>query len=50
VPAIIVTLNTAVIYGETRFRAGAEPSLALLAAVGAVAITRRVRTRARSTE
>jgi 4-amino-4-deoxy-L-arabinose transferase-like glycosyltransferase len=44
VPAIIVTLNTIATYGGTRFRAGAEPSLALLAAVGAVAITRHART------
>jgi 4-amino-4-deoxy-L-arabinose transferase-like glycosyltransferase len=36
VPVIIVTLNTVVTYGLTRFRAGAEPSLALLAAVGLV--------------
>ncbi|HEY5076993.1 MAG TPA: glycosyl transferase, partial [Acidimicrobiia bacterium] len=43
VPAVIVTLNTVVTYGQTRFRAGAEPSLALLAAVGAVAIAGRVR-------
>src|SRR5207237_3008176 len=40
VPVIIVTLNTVVSYGQTRFRAGAEPSLALLAAVGIVAIGR----------
>ena len=33
-------LNTVVSYGQTRFRAGAEPSLALLAAVGIVAIGR----------
>jgi len=41
VPSIIVTLNTIVTYGQTRFRAGAEPSLALLAAVGADALVRR---------
>ena len=45
VPAIIVTLNTMITYGQTRFRAGAEPSLALLAAVGAVAIVRWLRGR-----
>jgi hypothetical protein len=44
VPPIIVTLNTIVTYGQTRFRAGAEPSLALLAAVGIVELVRRVRT------
>ncbi|HEY5170799.1 MAG TPA: phospholipid carrier-dependent glycosyltransferase [Acidimicrobiia bacterium] len=48
VPAIIVTLNTVVTYGQTRFRAGAEPSLALLAAVGAVAVVGRVRARVRA--
>jgi hypothetical protein len=37
VPPIIVTLNSMVTFGLTRFRAGAEPSLALLAAVGIVA-------------
>jgi hypothetical protein len=40
VPAIIVTLNTIVTYGIPRFRAGAEPALAILAAVGAVALVR----------
>jgi hypothetical protein len=45
VPAIIVTLNTIVAYGLTRFRAGAEPSLALLAAVGAVELVGVVRRR-----
>lgn len=45
VPAIIVTLNTVATYGIPRFRAGAEPSLAVLAAVGAVAVASRVRAR-----
>jgi len=36
VPAIAVTLGVAVTYGQTRFRAAAEPSLAILAAVAAV--------------
>ena len=45
VPAIIVTLNTVATYGLTRFRAGAEPSLALLAAVGIVELVRRTRDR-----
>ncbi len=40
VPPMIVTLNTIATYGQTRFRAGAEPALALLAAVGVVAIVR----------
>jgi 4-amino-4-deoxy-L-arabinose transferase-like glycosyltransferase len=45
VPVVVVTLNTMVTYGQTRFRAGAEPALALLAAVGAVAIVGRLRAR-----
>ena len=45
VPVIIVTLNTVITYGQTRFRAGAEPSLALLAAVGVVAFVRWLRAR-----
>src|SRR5262249_50655205 len=32
VPAIVVTLSSAATYGQTRFRAAAEPSLAVLAA------------------
>ena len=35
-PAIAVTVGVAVTYGQTRFRAAAEPSLAILAAVAAV--------------
>jgi hypothetical protein len=31
-PAIVVTIGSAATYGQTRFRAAAEPSLALLAA------------------
>ena len=38
VPAVVVTLSAAATYGQTRFRAVAEPSLALLAAVGTVAL------------
>jgi len=45
VPIVIVTVNTVVTYGQTRFRAGAEPSLALLAAVGVVALVRHFRRR-----
>jgi hypothetical protein len=33
-PAVAVTIGVAVTYGQTRFRAAAEPSLAVLAAVG----------------
>jgi 4-amino-4-deoxy-L-arabinose transferase-like glycosyltransferase len=36
-PAIVVTISTALTYGQTRFRAAAEPSLAVLAAVAVVA-------------
>jgi len=50
VPVIIVTLNTVVSYGQTRFRAGAEPSLALLAAVGIAAIGRWWHARSRPRE
>ena len=38
VPAIGVTVGVAVTYGQTRFRAAAEPSLAILAAVAAVVL------------
>jgi hypothetical protein len=48
VPVLIVTINTVITYGQTRFRAGAEPSLALLAAVGAVALIGRVRHKVRA--
>ena len=34
VPALAVTIGVAATYGQTRFRAAAEPSLAVLAAVG----------------
>ena len=37
-PAIAVTFGVAVTYGQTRFRAAAEPSLAVLAAVAVVAL------------
>jgi hypothetical protein len=37
VPVIAVTLGVALTYGQTRFRAAAEPSLAILAAVGVLA-------------
>jgi 4-amino-4-deoxy-L-arabinose transferase-like glycosyltransferase len=41
VPVIVVTIGAAVTYGQTRFRAAAEPSLALYAAVGIVALLMR---------
>jgi 4-amino-4-deoxy-L-arabinose transferase-like glycosyltransferase len=41
-PAIAVTVGSAATYGQTRFRAAAEPSLALLAAVGIVALAGRI--------
>jgi Dolichyl-phosphate-mannose-protein mannosyltransferase len=41
-PMLMVTVNAAVFYGSTRMRAGAEPSLALFAAMGIVwLVTRR---------
>lgn len=40
-PAIVVTVGAAVSYGQTRFRAAAEPSLAILAAVALVAFVSR---------
>jgi hypothetical protein len=44
-PIVVVTLGAVVTYGQTRFRAPAEPSLALLAAVGIVALVDRIRSR-----
>ncbi|MGH8983263.1 MAG: ArnT family glycosyltransferase [Acidimicrobiia bacterium] len=40
-PMLMVTVNAAVFYGSTRLRAGAEPSLALFAAVGIVWLATR---------
>jgi hypothetical protein len=42
-----VTLNTIATYGQTRFRAGAEPSLAVLAAVGIAAFVSWLQARRR---
>lgn len=42
VPAIAVTVGVAVSYGQTRFRAAAEPSLAILAAVAAITAVRAI--------
>ena len=44
-PAVAVTVGVAVTYGQTRFRAVAEPSLAILAAVALVALVRGSRRR-----
>ena len=38
VPLVVVALNSAVFYGSTRMRVAAEPSLAVLAAIGVVAV------------
>jgi 4-amino-4-deoxy-L-arabinose transferase-like glycosyltransferase len=38
VPAISLTVGVAITYGQTRFRAAAEPSLAILAAVGVLVV------------
>jgi 4-amino-4-deoxy-L-arabinose transferase-like glycosyltransferase len=40
VPAIVVTVGSALTYGQTRFRAAAEPSLAILAAVAVIGTVR----------
>jgi 4-amino-4-deoxy-L-arabinose transferase-like glycosyltransferase len=42
---VLVTLATAVVYGGTRMRSGAEPALAVLAAYGLVAAVEAVRGR-----
>lgn len=47
-PVVAATVGAAVTYGQTRFRAPAEPALAILAAVAIVALTRRVRLRPRA--
>ena len=44
-PIAVVTVGAVITYGQTRFRAPAESSLALLAAVGIVALAERVRAR-----
>jgi 4-amino-4-deoxy-L-arabinose transferase-like glycosyltransferase len=44
-PIAVVTIGAVITYGQTRFRAPAEPSLALLAAVGIVALIDRIRSR-----
>jgi 4-amino-4-deoxy-L-arabinose transferase-like glycosyltransferase len=45
VPAVAATIGAAATYGQTRFRAAAEPSLAILAAVGLVALVNIMRER-----
>jgi hypothetical protein len=45
VPAVAVTFGAAISYGQTRFRAAAEPSLAILAAVAGVALVSWLRRR-----
>ena len=41
-PIVMVILNVALTYGITRFRVAAEPSLAVLAAIGLLEIVRRL--------
>ncbi len=48
-PAIAVTVGVTVTYGQTRFRAAAEPSLAILAAAAAVGYGPRLLSRIRRT-
>jgi hypothetical protein len=43
VPAIAVTVGVAITYGQTRFRAAAEPTIVLLAGVALVAAWDRLR-------
>lgn len=45
-PVVLATAATAVIYGGTRLRVGAEPSVAVLAAIGALAAVAALRRRA----
>ena len=45
VPAVTVTVGSALTYGQTRFRAAAEPSLAVFAAIAIVAAIAALRTR-----
>jgi hypothetical protein len=45
VPAVASTVGVAVTYGQTRFRAAAEPSIAVLAAVALVAVREATRSR-----
>jgi hypothetical protein len=49
-PLVTVTVSAALIYGTTRFRAGAEDSLVLLAAVGSVGLVELARRRRDSPE
>jgi asparagine N-glycosylation enzyme membrane subunit Stt3 len=50
VPAIVSTIGVAATYGQTRFRAAAEPSIVVLAALAGVVVWRllRARTEARA--
>lgn len=43
VPIVVVAINVAVFYGSTRIRTAAEPSIAVLAAVGVVVLLGRLR-------
>jgi len=48
VPVVTVTVASAFTYGQTRFRAAAEPSLAVLAAIAGVMLVRGLRSRSSS--
>jgi hypothetical protein len=43
VPVLVVAVNAAIFYGSTRMRVAAEPSLAVFAAMGLVAIGNRIK-------
>ena len=47
-PIVVVALNAALFYGSTRMRVAAEPSLAVLAAMGGVVVAQRLRHRTRN--
>jgi 4-amino-4-deoxy-L-arabinose transferase-like glycosyltransferase len=49
-PIVVVTIGAVITYGQTRFRAPAEPALAVLAAVGIVAMVERVRNERRAAD
>ncbi len=50
VPILVVMINVALTYGSTRFRVAAEPSLAVLAAVGIEAVAHRLGIMGRRTD
>ena len=41
IPTLVVAINAALFYGSTRLRVAAEPSIAVLASVGALWVIRQ---------